>query len=169
MTEPAEVSPAVDWSAPGRLRAGPTMPLLIPLPAIGLATVAVGVLASPLWGTIVAVALVAAAGAWILTRVPVLLRRIGARELQAGEEPRLENLAAGIAADLGIDAPCLYEIPQRWRNALVAWNRQGGVVAVSRGQLDATRTQLEAIVAHCLVRLATGEARRATVAVAWDR
>lgn len=85
-------------------------------------------------------------GAWVL-------RSVGARALDTGLEPRLFNLATGLARDLGTDPPGLFLIPSGGPNALVV-RSSGSSLAITGSLLDLyTRTELEAVVAHCLVRM----------------
>ncbi|MDQ3784021.1 MAG: hypothetical protein M3360_03970 [Actinomycetota bacterium] len=87
-----------------------------------------------------------------------MLRSVGAQALEEGREPRFTNLAAGLARDLGAPPPRLWVIPSGGPNALVV-RSSGSAVAIVQSLLDHyTRTELEAVVAHCLVRL--GDRRR---------
>lgn len=90
------------------------------------------------------------------------LRSAGARALTSTEAPRLTNIAEGLAADLGAPIPELWWVDGAGANALVAWSR-GGHVGVTKALVEGcTRTETEAALAACLVRLASGEARRST-------
>ncbi len=83
----------------------------------------------------------------------------GARRLEEGEAPRLENVVKGLAGDRGMEPPSLWVIEKGGPNALVA-REQGPSIAVTQSLLDDyTRTELEAVVAHCLVRLELGHSR----------
>ncbi len=85
-------------------------------------------------------------GAWVL-------RSVGAQALEDGREPRFSNLAAGLARDLDAEPPRLWVIPSGGPNALVV-RSSGSAVALTQSLLEVyTRTELEAVVAHCLVRL----------------
>lgn len=85
-------------------------------------------------------------GAWVL-------RSVGASALAPELEPRLSNLATGLARDLGTDPPGLFLIPSGGPNALVV-RSSGSALAITTSMLELyTRTELEAVVAHCLVRL----------------
>lgn len=98
---------------------------------------------------------------WVNNQGLFALRRAGARRLARDDWPRLRNIAAGLASDLGIRPPALYCIPDGGPNALVCRAR-GPALAVTRALVDSfTRTELEAVVAHCLVRLASDELDRA--------
>ena len=63
------------------------------------------------------------------------------------------NLVEGLASDVGMVPPKAWIVESSETNAFSVWNR-GGNVAVTRGLLDSsTRTETEAVVAHCLARL----------------
>ena len=127
-------------------------------------------------GAIVAVALAGAVGAWFLlgpigvaafaalfggTIVWIasnsgrgMLRRERAVRLKPGTSPRLENIVAGLAQKTRLPAPELYLIDDPAPNALVCFTRRPAI-ALTSGLVDGfTRTELEAVVAHCYVRLA---------------
>ncbi len=73
--------------------------------------------------------------------------------MEEGRQPRVANLALGLARDLEAEPPRLHLIPSGGPNALVL-RSSGPVMAVARSLLEGyTRTELEAVVAHCLVRL----------------
>lgn len=100
---------------------------------------------------------------------PVMLRRLGAAPLEGGDAPRLENLAAGIAADLGVEPPRLYVLEGGGPNALVATGARTGILAVRKTLLESfTRTELEAVVTHCLLRLHSSEFVYSNLAARWS-
>ena len=83
-----------------------------------------------------------------------MLRRERANRVKPGDSPRLENIVAGLAEQTGLPAPELWLIDDAAPNALVCFTRRPAI-AVTRGLVDGyTRTELEAVVAHCYVRLA---------------
>ena len=92
------------------------------------------------------------------------LRAAGARRAAPGEVPRLASLVNGLSEDLRIRSPTIWLYDGGGPNALVC--RSGaGAVAVARTALhDLTRVELEALVAHCLVRLSGGASTAATIA-----
>ena len=82
------------------------------------------------------------------------LRAVGAQEVDATRSPRFANLVAGLAAELGIEPPSLWTIPSGGPNALVCRVGGRGCVAATRTLLASySRTEVEAVVAHCLLRL----------------
>jgi Zn-dependent protease with chaperone function len=104
-------------------------------------------------GVLAAVVVGAAEWAWIRVQGRMALRSLGAVRLHPQEAPRLFNLAEGLAPVAGIEVPSLWLIRHGGPNALVC-RRRGPVIAVTRTMLDGyTRTELEAVVAHCFVRL----------------
>lgn len=155
-----------DWDAPERVRAG-VAPGLVGLAAAGtLGAIVWGLVSAP-GGLAVAVVTACVWSAWVVTRGPFALKAIDATRMEPDAEPRFRNLVAGAAADLGTGVPQLWVIPSGRVNALVAWQIGTHHLAVTEGALRTlNRTELEAVVAHSMVRIASGEARRATLALA---
>jgi hypothetical protein len=80
------------------------------------------------------------------------LREAGARKVSGDEQPRLHNIASGLAERLRLGPVDLYVIDKGGPNAL-AGRTDRPVVAVTSSLLTTfARTELEAVVAHCLVR-----------------
>ena len=103
---------------------------------------------------------------WVNNQGLLALRRAGARRVPAEDEPRLANIASGLASDIGIRQPSLFVIEDGGPNSIACVAR-GPAVAVTRSLLESyTRTELEAVVAHGLVRLASGTIERSMLAVA---
>ncbi len=103
---------------------------------------------------------------WMNVQGLLALRSVKAVRARPEDEPRLANIAAGLARDIGIRPPALYVIDAGGPNAIACIAR-GPAVAVTKSLLDGyTRTELEAVVAHSLVRLASGTIERATLGVA---
>lgn len=83
-----------------------------------------------------------------------MLRREGAGRVVPGSSPRLENVVAGLAQKTKLPAPELWMIQDDAPNALVCFTRRPAI-AVTSGLVEGyTRTELEAVAAHCFVRLA---------------
>lgn len=94
------------------------------------------------------------------------LKELGARRLSSGDRPRFRNLAEGLAARASSGPPDLWVIENGGPNAL-SCRLERPVVAVTESLLDEyTRTEIEAVVAHCLVR--NRVAGRKGVAVGYD-
>ena len=154
-----------DWGA-GEIpipRTGPGSVLLV-----GGTIVLGGALAfsSPVVGAVVEIVLLVALGVWAGTRGGAIIRDAGARPAGPHEAPRFENIATGLAAELGIDRPTLWLVEDGGANSFVAW-RRGPHLGITRSVLtDLARTEVEAIVAHGLVRIASGEAKATTLAFA---
>lgn len=111
------------------------------------------------------VLLLGAAFTWGRRQGARALKSVGAVRIQAKDEPRLRRLTEGLAADLGIAPPTLWLTDSVGANALVCDSR-GAALAVSRALLQTyTRTELEAVVAHCLVRIAAGDHLRSVADV----
>lgn len=107
-----------------------------------------------------------AVAAWVRSQGSRALSAVGARPGRSGELARLENLVQGLSSDLGIPPPDLLVTDQPGPNALVA-KRSGHVVVVTADLArDFSRTELEAVLAHCLVRVASGQVAAAQVGLA---
>jgi len=115
-------------------------------------------------------------GLWIVKTVAealwtdvVILKRLRARRLHAHEAPRLVNLVSGIAGDLGVGSPRLYVLDSDGANALIASGGANGILAVTKPLVDDfTRTELEAVVAHCLLRLHSKNFVYSNLAARWS-
>ncbi|CAN5554484.1 hypothetical protein BH24ACT26_BH24ACT26_18220 [soil metagenome] len=147
---------AADWGAPDddRRRRG-ALALAVTLGAASIAAAGVlGILLGPSLAIVAPVALLAGALWWWIRRQGLrALRSLRAAPIEPADEPRLANLAAGLARDAGVREPSLWVIPGGGPNALVCRAHGGCCVAVTRSLLESyTRTELEAVVAHCLVR-----------------
>jgi hypothetical protein len=144
-----------DWgqsTASGHKRLDPT--LLVALTLALLIGGGLWALIGPIPGLVTAVVLVAASVLWRTGRSKKVLRSLGAEPIQPLAAPRLTNIVEGLASDLGITAPSLWRIHSDDRNALVVGGGKPAV-AVTEGLHEAsTRTELEAVIAHCLVRIA---------------
>lgn len=80
------------------------------------------------------------------------LNEAGARRLNATEQPRFRNIASGLAERLGLGSVDLYVMDDGGPNAMTG-KTDKPVVAARVSLLDSyARTELEAVVAHCLVR-----------------
>ena len=120
-----------------------------------------------LGGALVAVAVVV--GVWVMMQGRLALRAARARPLAPGESPRLVSLVRGISGDLGLAMPQLWVAEAGGPNAFVCYS-SGPCVAVSPAVLESfSRTELEAVVAHCLVRVAGRRLRRQQLAIAFGR
>jgi hypothetical protein len=145
----------------GRLRIA-ALWTAIPLAAALVTTLAfswqVGLLVVP-----VAVVVVSA-GPFL--RLKRLAQRFDGVTVAPGSEPRLENLVSGLSGDHGLVLPRTVVLESAPPNACV-WRPLVGspVLAISRSYLEVlSRTELEGVVAHCLVRLDSSDARAATMA-----
>ena len=134
-------------------------------------------LASQSFALAVAAATVGAGGlvSFGRSRGRAALSAAGARPAREEELPRIRNLLTGLASDLSTPVPQLWvvdatgsgrstaSVDAASSNAMVAW-RSGPVVAVAASLEEVfTRTECEAVIAHCVVRFASGEARATTL------
>ena len=162
-----------DWGAPraaGRPGRG-RGPRAVGLAGAGVLVVAGGYLLAGTTGAAVAgVALALLAGVaalWVSAQGRLAVRAAGGRPVSPGEAPRLENLVRGVATDLGMAPPAVWIAPEGGPNALVCKNRAAALLAVRRSAVDElTLTELEAVVAHCLVRVRLGDLGMTAVAAA---
>jgi hypothetical protein len=98
-----------------------------------------------------------------------LRRTLALRPLLREDSPRAHNVAEGLAGDLGLDPPTLHLIPSGEPNALVFLG-SGPSVALASSLLESfARTELEAVLAHSLIRFKETNVRRAMAAVWWGR
>lgn len=134
--------------------------LALPL-AAGLA----GLRAPPWVAGLALVGCAIALWAWIVLQGRLALRAIGARSLDPGEGVRMRNLVSGLALDLDIPAPRLLAF-EGGPNALVCIAGEP-VIAVASSLLESfSRTEQEAVAAHCLIRVASGQVAAAQFAAA---
>ncbi len=101
----------------------------------------------------------AAATVWLLDRgaTDAVLGRLGARPLDADDEPRLASLVESVCASHGITEPRLYVVDSRAPDAAVAGTPGDARLVVTTGalrQLD--RLELEAVVARELSQFGSG-------------
>ncbi|MEA2498361.1 MAG: heat shock protein HtpX [Actinomycetota bacterium] len=107
---------------------------------------------------VVAGAVVLAAIVWaVVARNRVGAKRsfaaLGAREIAPGEQPRLSNMVEGLASDLGVAPPLVGVLDDDEANAFVIGGRSPSIGFTTGLVAGYTRTELEAVVAHCLVRV----------------
>jgi hypothetical protein len=145
------------------VRAAPAWRALWLIPVV-LAGAIVAVVTGPAAGVLAAGLAAAVLWTWISIQGRLALRALSAVRVGPQQAPRLFNLAEGLAVAAGIPVPSLWLIPNGGPNALVCRLR-GPAVAISRSLLDGyTRTELEAVVAHCFVRLPRARALSEAVA-----
>jgi Zn-dependent protease with chaperone function len=122
------------------------------IPALVSAAIGWGV-AGPGWGAVAAAAMAVALWAWVRVQGRLVLRSLRAVKLGPEQAPRLFNIAKGLAGRAQGAVPAMWMIPYGGPNALVCW-AGGPCIAVTQSLLEGyTRTELEAVVAHCLVQL----------------
>jgi hypothetical protein len=96
-----------------------------------------------------------------------VLSSVQAVPIRATDEPRLTNIATGLASDLGVRVPRFYRISHPGPNAVIAAAAGEPAIGLSSSALGGlNRTELEAVVAHCLIRL-NGPGMRRSIAAAW--
>ena len=86
------------------------------------------------------------------TRARRALREVGARPLEVNEHPRAENIVAGLAERVASGPVRLWVYDAQGPNALTC-RLDRPVIATARSLLESyTGTEIEAVIAHCLVR-----------------
>lgn len=97
----------------------------------------------------------------------VALAATGARPVGADDEPRLHNLVDGLRVAMGVPEPSLWVVEDPSPNVLaVARNADESALVVTRGLLDGlTRVELEAVLAHQLARIRSGEVAAGSAAL----
>ncbi|MDQ3982738.1 MAG: hypothetical protein M3271_08685 [Actinomycetota bacterium] len=129
--------------------------LVAVLAAVAVAAGAVGWIVLDLIGVAAFAALFIGAIVWTVSNSGRgMLRREGAVRVKPGTSPRLENVVAGLAEQTGLPAPELYLIAGDDMNALVCFTKRPAIAVTTALVEGFTRTELEAVVAHCYVRLA---------------
>jgi hypothetical protein len=122
---------------------------------VGLAGVVLAWLVLDLIGVAAFAALFLGAIVWTVSNSGRgMLRRERAARVKPGTSPRLENIVAGLAEQTGLPAPDLYLIEDGGANALVCFTKRPAIAVTSALVDGFTRTELEAVVAHCYARLA---------------
>jgi hypothetical protein len=139
--------------------------VVVGVPAAVLAVIAL-LLAGGLVAVVVLVAYALGLAVWIATQGRLALRSVSARPLPSGSAPRLENVVSGVSADIGRSAPPIWTTADVGPNAMVCLNR-GAALTVSRSAIEElTRTELEAVIAHTLLRASRGSLWRGSLAAA---
>lgn len=113
------------------------------------------------WGVLISVVLGVAVAALVHRgSAASALRGLGARPLAEGEQPRLDNLVEGLTVAHGFRVPDVFVVDDGAPNAAVlARTPREGALVVTSGLLDRLdRVQLEAVLAHELMRVRRGEA-----------
>jgi heat shock protein HtpX len=120
--------------------------------AIVCLVVGLGALWSLLAGLLVGAA---AAVTLYLRQEAIVLSAIGARPLEPGEHPRLENLVEGLCVSNGFRRPSLHLVDDAAPNMLmVGRHPRHAALAVTSGLLESLgRVELEALIAHQLTRM----------------
>jgi heat shock protein HtpX len=89
----------------------------------------------------------------------------GARELQAGEEPRLRNVVEEMAIAAGVSAPRIYIMETDSMNAFATgMTPDHAAVGITRGLLEKLdRDELQSVIAHEMGHILNNDIRYATV------
>ena len=85
------------------------------------------------------------------------------------DDPRFTNIVEGLAAERGFPSPHLFVVADGGPNAFIL-RRRGPAIVVRKSLLESyTRTEQEAVAAHCLVRLNSGHLKFSLLAAALGR
>lgn len=148
------------------------MASVVPVVTAGIVVTAVLVLLLGVYGLILGIlgtALVAIIRVRRLTTgiESEVLHRIGARPVDASDEPRLVNLAEGLAAQSGVPVPSLHVVDDAAANMLVVGTSpDSAALVVTSGLLAAVdRIQLEAILGRGISEIRQGDLPAGTLAV----
>lgn len=121
--------------------------------AVAFAVGAVGwVSVAPAVGVALAIACVALWAGWVWIQPRRALAALGPGRAGASSHARLDNIVHGLARDLGLPEPLVVIAADGHANAITSHVRRPAF-AISERFLDRlTRTELEAVTAHCLLR-----------------
>lgn len=140
---------------------------------VGVASFLLAWAASALWVAVVVgvvIATLAGVGVWVLA-TPLATRLIGARAADAGRQPRVHNLLDRLCPSAGVTRPELWVLDSDVPNSamLETRTRRARLVVTTALVASLTRVELEAVLAHELMHLRSGDAIPATLAVvaAW--
>ena len=109
-------------------------------------------LISPFAGTAAAVVWLAVCAGWVWLQPRRALRALGRPRRDTPLDARLENLARGLARDLALPEPLVLVARDGHANAVASHVRRPALAISERFLERLTRTELEAVVAHCLLR-----------------
>lgn len=92
--------------------------------------------------------------------ISLLMKILRAELASERQQPRLFNLVEGLCMSAGVAPPAIHVIPDDAPNAVVvAVSPNKAAIAVTTGMLvDCDRVELEAVVAHLVARLRSGDA-----------
>lgn len=160
LLQPSAAKPVPDWGTPDPQEPrgiGPRTAIYVVL-TLGILIILTVATRDPFYMGIALVALIA--GAWHGSREG--RRSLGAvGAIEVGESDRtharLVRLVSGLSGDLGMERPGIWIFTGSSHNAFVTSVGSRGVVAVSTELVsELALTELEAVVAHCLLRLRAG-------------
>ena len=148
------------------------MASVVPVVTFGIVVTAVLLLLLGLYGLLLGIVGTAVVSAVRVRRLSVgieaeVLSRIGARAVSASDEPRLTNLAEGLAAQSGVPVPSLHVVDDPAVNMLVVGTTpERAAVVVTSGLLAASdRIQLEAVIGRGISEIRQGDLPACTIAV----
>ena len=116
---------------------------------------------------VAAVIALAFAVAGYLAADKLVLRLSRAREISAKDQPRVHNIVEGLAASAGLPKPGVYIVDDSAPNAFATGRDPAHAsIVVTRGLLDMmNRVELEAVIAHELAHVKSGDTLKTALAV----
>ena len=112
-----------------------------------------GVVGFAFWGLPGLLPAVIAAGVALLIVRTATSSLVSALAPAPARDSRLLNLVSGLSSDIGIDPPETFIVEGQGANALIFRNRGQRALGLTPAALhELTRTELEAVIAHTLVR-----------------
>lgn len=147
-----------DWGlAPSP--AGASSAFIVPVIASAVLFLVAGLLVNWLIGAAVAVIALAVWVRVIITTGKRILASAGARPPKEGEAERIRNILDGLR---GADRVGFWLIDSGDANALVTWTGEPQIAVTTAVSEGFSRTESEAVIAHCLARVRAGEVRTTT-------
>jgi Peptidase family M48 len=142
-----------EWVPEERVAVGSPLWHAIEVVPSAVAGLVIGFTWGPIPGVMAAGATAVTTYFWRRAQGRLALHAVAANPIGPEAEPRLRNLVEGLAASSGATVPSLWIIPEGGPNALLCASRGGAAIAVTRSLIDSfTRTELEAVLAHCVTR-----------------
>ena len=168
--EQESAAPVFDLAAHYRHRVTRTTVIMMAVPTIVGVLVGLFVVSPFVFGPVGL--LVGAVVPYIVSRESeqAVIHLVHGREVDPVSEARLVNLVDGLCLVAGVHRPHLRIVDGQWPLAMaVSESGSAGTIVVSEGLAHGfDRLEMEAVVAHLISRLRSGEAALATYVVAFD-
>lgn len=162
----SDTSKVSDWDVPATTLSGRErgyVALLVAVPTLACGGAGYAVFGLP--GALLAALPAAVAAVGFRATSRRALSSAQAVAIRTTDEPRLTNIASGLARDLGVGVPRLYVVSHTGPNAVIAVAGEPAIGLSPSALTGLNRTELEAVIAHCLIRL-NGSGLRRSIATA---